>query len=225
MTIVIIGGTFNPPTLAHIALAENAKNAVNADMVIFVPTKSAYMKSWKKYQNSDIYPDEVRVQAIKSCETEWLKVDTCEIDETVSGKSYDTVQYIKKKYNTDDVYFAVGSDKLDEIPRWSRSIQFLSTEKFIVMRRDDDDVKRIIEKNEKLHKYRNHFVICDSDEMYKDYSSSEVRALLLSGTDADIEKVKAFVSKSVWSILQKQILDKQNTHVQSVIKNTSVLRQ
>lgn len=129
MKIVIIGGTFNPPTLAQIALAKQAKKSVSANLIIFVPTKSAYMKTWKKYQNSDIYPDEVRIKAIKSCETDLLKVDTCEIDGIVSGKSYDTVQYVKTKYGTNDVYFAIGSDKLNEITRWSQSTLFLSTKK------------------------------------------------------------------------------------------------
>ena len=41
--IVVIGGTFNPPTLAHLNLAIEAKNCVDADFFIFVPTKSSYI--------------------------------------------------------------------------------------------------------------------------------------------------------------------------------------
>ena len=52
MRIAIIGGTFNPVTKAHIAIAKNAKEFVKADLVIFVPTKIDYIKKWKKYQNT-----------------------------------------------------------------------------------------------------------------------------------------------------------------------------
>lgn len=202
MKIVIIGGTFNPPTLAHIALAKQAKKSVSADLVIFVPTKSAYMKTWKKYQNSDIYPDEVRIKAIKSCETDWLKVDTCEIDGIVSGKSYDTVQYVKTKYDTNDVYFAIGSDKLNEITRWSKSTLFLSTEKFIAMERDQDKAENIIDENVRLSKYKGNFIVCESDDTYKDYSSTKVRSLLLSGIDSEYEKAKELVPETVWRVLK-----------------------
>lgn len=210
--IVVIGGTFNPPTLAHIDLAKRAKTHVNADLVILVPTKSDYMKSWKKYQNSDIYPDELRVETIKSCETEWLKIDTCEIDGVVSGKSYDTLQYIKNKYRTDDVYFAVGTDKLNEIPRWAKSTLFLSTEKFIVMQRNNDDINSIIENNKKLKRYSSAFTICPADKKYQWFSSTKVREFLSSSDLNEQEKAKKLVPESVWNVLKKyQVVDcKQN---------------
>ena len=156
--VVIIGGTFNPPTLAHLELAKRAKEKVNADYVIFVPAKTSYLRNWKKYQNSDIYDDKVRIKMIKSCETDWLKVDTCEIDEIVSGSSYDTIQYLKNKYHTKEIYFAVGSDKLEEIPRWKYSELLLTTEKFLVMKRNYDNIEEMIKSNDTLKKYKDSFM-------------------------------------------------------------------
>ena len=201
--IVACGGTFNPPTLAHISLAEHIRNQLNADLVVLIPSKTSYMKSWKKYQNSDIYPEWLRLETIKSCETDWLKVDTCEMDGIVSGSSYDTVQYLKQKYETEDVYFAVGSDKLEEIPRWAKADLFLSTEKFIVMQRNNDDIKQIIETNETLSAYKNSFIICQTDETYQDFSSTKVRTLLCSDKKEDRKKAKEFVPEKTWAILKK----------------------
>ncbi len=201
--IVVIGGTFNPPTLAHLNLAIEAKNCVDADFVIFVPTKSSYMKNWKKYQNSDICPDDIRLRMVMTCECEWLKVDTCEIDGIVSGRTYDTIQYIKEKYHTLEVYFAIGSDKLKEIPRWANSEIFLSTEKFIVMKRNDDDIHAIMENDERLSKHINAFVICEMENVYTNCSSTFIRKCLTSKNKADLEKARQLVSKEVWDILKE----------------------
>lgn len=202
--IVVIGGTFNPPTLAHLNLAMEARKCVDADLVIFVPTQLSYMQNWKKYQNSDILSDDIRLRMVMTYECEWLKVDTCEIDRTVSGKTYDTIQYIKNKYHTREVYFAIGSDKLNEIGRWANSEIFLSTEKFIVMRRNNDDIGALIESDKKLNKHLKAFIVCETENIYTNCSSTFVRKCLNSKKKEEFEKAKQFVSKDIWNILQNE---------------------
>ena len=41
--IVVMGGSFNPPTLAHEKLMEAAVNAIGADLGIFVPSSDKYV--------------------------------------------------------------------------------------------------------------------------------------------------------------------------------------
>lgn len=201
MKIVVVGGSFNPPTLAHISLAEEAKRKVNADLVIFVPSKASYMRTWKEYQNSDIYSDETRRQTVLACECEWLKVDTCEMDGIVSGRTYDTIQYIKEKYHTEEVYFAIGSDKLTEIQRWARAEELISSEKFIVMQRNGDDVNSIIMANSNLAKHTSSFLICDAKDKYQFFSSTLAREYLTNKDPIEREKARAILPESVWDIL------------------------
>lgn len=42
--IVVLGGSFNPPTIAHLRLMEAAMEAVGAEKGIFVPVGEAYLK-------------------------------------------------------------------------------------------------------------------------------------------------------------------------------------
>lgn len=42
--IVIMGGSFNPPTLAHYMLMKYAINAINAECGYFVPVSDAYLR-------------------------------------------------------------------------------------------------------------------------------------------------------------------------------------
>ena len=41
--IVVLGGSFNPPTIAHEKLMEAAMKAINADLGIFVPSSDKYV--------------------------------------------------------------------------------------------------------------------------------------------------------------------------------------
>ena len=41
--IVVLGGSFNPPTIAHEKLMEASMKAINADLGIFVPSSDKYV--------------------------------------------------------------------------------------------------------------------------------------------------------------------------------------
>lgn len=185
-------------------LAAEAKKCIDADLVIFVPAKLSYMKKWKKYQNSDICSDDIRLRMIMTYECGWLKVDTCEMDGTVSGKSYDTIQYIKNKYHTQEVYFAIGSDKLTELPRWAMAEALISSEKFIVMQRNGDDVNSIIMANRNLARHASSFFICNSKDEYQFFSSTLARRYLSSKDPAEREKARKILTGPVWDILTSE---------------------
>ena len=42
--IVVLGGSFNPPTIAHYRLMKEAVDALGADLGFFVPVSDDYLK-------------------------------------------------------------------------------------------------------------------------------------------------------------------------------------
>lgn len=52
--VVVMGGSFNPPTLAHLRLMEAALNAIDACQGIFVPTAhpKTIKQTWKTFTSS-----------------------------------------------------------------------------------------------------------------------------------------------------------------------------
>ena len=44
MSIVVMGGSFNPPTAAHLAVMKTALDAVNARTGFFIPVGFPYLK-------------------------------------------------------------------------------------------------------------------------------------------------------------------------------------
>lgn len=44
---MVLGGSFNPPSLAHYKLMKEAIDALDADIGFFVPVSDAYLYSWQ----------------------------------------------------------------------------------------------------------------------------------------------------------------------------------
>lgn len=204
--IIVIGGSFNPPTIAHMALAQITRERVHAALVLFVPTKLSYMVEWKKYQNSDILSDDIRMQSLKTLENDWIKIERCELDGIVSGTSFDTLNYIKNKYQTQQVYFAIGSDKLEEIPRWYNSEQLLKENQFVVIQRNHDNIDKILDNNQLLRSYKDSFLICQEvSESTQEISSTKVRDEIKK---QNYTKIQQMVPESVYNIIYSNIKNK-----------------
>ena len=60
--VVVMGGSFNPPTLAHLRLMVSAMDAVSASRGIFVPTAHAYVLKKMKRMNC---PQDTLSEAIR----------------------------------------------------------------------------------------------------------------------------------------------------------------
>ena len=53
-SIVVMGGSFNPPTIAHLGLMEAAIRAVGAEKGVFVPVGEPYLKRKMRRQEDHI---------------------------------------------------------------------------------------------------------------------------------------------------------------------------
>jgi len=109
MKIGILGGTFNPIHIGHLILAEEAREKLGLDRIIFVPT---YLPPHK--DNNDIAAATHRYKMIKLVikTNRFLAVSDIEIKR--DGRSYtiDTIKEFKKLYGNDELYFIIGSDLL-----------------------------------------------------------------------------------------------------------------
>jgi nicotinic acid mononucleotide adenylyltransferase len=65
--IVVMGGSFNPPTVAHQVLMKAAMAAVDANLGYFVPVSDAYLRRKMRYtQNPMILSPELRIKMLNS---------------------------------------------------------------------------------------------------------------------------------------------------------------
>jgi nicotinate-nucleotide adenylyltransferase len=132
MRIGILGGTFNPIHIGHLILAEEAREKLGLDKVIFVP---AYLPPHK--DNLDIISAHDRYNMVRLAIKANKHFSVSDIEIKRDGRSYtiDTVRELKMVYSRDELYFITGSDLLKYLNDWKDLSEIISMVKFIVATR------------------------------------------------------------------------------------------
>ena len=109
MKIGILGGTFNPIHVGHLILAEEAREKLLLDKIIFVPAATPPHKDI-----SDIAEAQNRFAMLKLASRGNRHFCVSDIEIKREGRSYtiDTIREFKKLYPNDELYFIIGSDLL-----------------------------------------------------------------------------------------------------------------
>ena len=203
--IVVMGGSFNPPTIAHQKLMLAAVEALQAEMGIFVPSSHEYVK---RKMNRAKHPEEVidedlRFQMLSKMAEEdpRLTVDNYEYHLTQKSRTYDTMVYLMEKYSDAELFFLAGGDKIDIFPRWYRIKDFLEQFHIIVTNREDYDAETALLENPFLSLYRNRFVVIDYPEGIGNISSSVVRERF---RESDYETVREMLHSEVYEIMMNK---------------------
>ena len=140
MKIGILGGTFNPIHIGHLILAEEAREKLGLDRVIFVP---AYFPPHK--ENSDIAPARERLAMVKIAIRGNKNFLASDIEIKRDGRSYtiDTIKEFKKRYPGDELYFIIGSDLLKYLDEWKDLSEIIRMVEFIVATRPGYALEKI----------------------------------------------------------------------------------
>ncbi len=131
MRIGLFGGTFNPIHLGHLRAAEEARERIFLEKVIFIPTGTPPLKSHRIIESAE----RLRLVKVAVAENPYFEVSDIEINQP--GKSYtvETVHKMKKLYSAHELFFIVGIDAFMDMPLWYKPESILSAIDFIVLTR------------------------------------------------------------------------------------------
>jgi len=140
MKIGILGGSFNPVHIGHLILADEAKEKLGLEKIIFVPVALAPHKD-----NSDIAPAEDRLRMLKLAIRGNRGFKVSDIETRRPGRSYtiDTLKELKKKYRRDELYFIIGSDLLNYLADWKDIREVIKMVKFVAATRPGYPLKNL----------------------------------------------------------------------------------
>ncbi|MCX5657328.1 MAG: nicotinate-nucleotide adenylyltransferase, partial [Candidatus Omnitrophica bacterium] len=130
MRIGILGGTFNPIHLGHLILAEEAIDLVGLEKIIFIPCYIPPHKSSK-----GIIQAAARLKMVNLAIGSNARFSVSDIEAKVKRKSYtiNTLRALKKVFPMHtDFFLIVGSDALEELPRWKNFKEIQKLAKVIV---------------------------------------------------------------------------------------------
>lgn len=125
-TALVVGGTFDPPHLAHLRLAEFAARAAGCDLLIFIPAARSPHKSDSPCASGSQRVEMLRLAA-QSLTLPWT---ICDVELRSAGPSYtvDTLAALRSELGPSVRFrLLLGSDQAAAFSRWKdpqRILQF-----------------------------------------------------------------------------------------------------
>lgn len=184
---LVFVGAFNPPTNAHIQLANEVRQQLGYQHVIYVPSKMSYIKDT---QHKDFaFKDIVRVNMLEriSQDNDWMIVSDYEITLDSQPRTYETLCHLKEQGY--DPHLLFGSDKLSELQTVWRHVEDICKKFGIVcMRRNNDDCTSLINNDPYLSSLKQYITLVTTQTNLQTLSSTKIRQLFLQGKYEEIEQ-------------------------------------
>jgi len=128
--VLVFGGSFNPPTLAHEAIIKKLYITYKPEKIIVVPTGDFF--SWK--DNLVAFKDRYQMASLMIKDLDYAVVSNIEDKSEFLG-SYHTLNELSQSY--DDLHFVVGADHIQSLDQWIDYQKLIKDYPFIIMTRDD----------------------------------------------------------------------------------------
>ncbi len=135
--IGILGGSFDPPQIGHLILAEYSREALDIDHVLFVPVADHPVKRGELR-----LPVVHRLAMLKLAinDNPNFSISRVDIDRNGPHYSADTIKLIREQYPQAELYFVMGGDNLRALPTWERAPDLFRCCRLAVMKRADEDI-------------------------------------------------------------------------------------
>lgn len=196
MRIGIFGGTFDPPHLGHLILADEARNELELAQIYFVLTPNPPHK-----QGITVTSVEIRLEMLAkalSGEPSFV-ISRVDLDRDPPHFAVDTVEIFREMMPGTTLVYLMGGDSLRDLPTWHHPVDFVDACDLIgVMSRPqvEVDIKSLAVKVPGIiTKLR--FI----DAPLLEISSSDLRWKIANG-----EPYRFYLRESVWKFIQSKKL-------------------
>jgi nicotinate (nicotinamide) nucleotide adenylyltransferase len=173
MDVAVLGGTFAPPTLAHLALLRAGMAFTGARMGVWVPSSASYMRKWRLESMPDAWFIDAGNRAgmlLALCAAEGdMALYPDEMAAAGDTYTFDTLCALEKKYGG-RVAFIMGSDLVPSLPGWYRAEELTRRFRIVAASRGDDALMGAAGVE-----------VMPFSAAYRDVSATAVRALILAG--------------------------------------------
>ena len=139
------GGSFNPPTNAHLEIAKTALEEMELDKVYFVPMGNTYKKP-------GLIDEKLRYEMLQIACAKYKKLDVENIELNLN-KSLTTIEAFEKienKYSKSQNYYIMGADNFLRLPNWKDAERLITNYKFIVFARKGEELSDLINNNKTI---------------------------------------------------------------------------
>ena len=135
----VMGGSFDPPHIAHLAVASEAFHALGLERVLFVPAAAPPHKGGGERTSA-----EIRLELTSLAVDDDLRFTASAIEiERSLVYTADTLRALDERYRGHELVFIIGSDSLLQLETWHATDELLSRCSLAVAPRPGDSPEAI----------------------------------------------------------------------------------
>jgi nicotinate-nucleotide adenylyltransferase len=112
--IGLFGGTFDPPQLAHVALARCARDTLPLDEVRWVPTG----QPWQKAHAISSAADRAAMVTLAIDGEAGFVLERCELERAGPSYTLHTVQELQQRHPGAEFFLLIGADQYNNLHTW-----------------------------------------------------------------------------------------------------------
>jgi nicotinate-nucleotide adenylyltransferase len=173
--IGILGGTFNPPHMGHLVMAQEALDQLDLDRVVFMPVAVPPHKEAREDPGAAARLELCRLAVAHD---DRFEVSTLEIERGGASFTVDTLRELHDVEPEHDLTFIVGGDMAQSLPAWREPEAILRLARLAVAEREGVRREDIARRLEPLHD-GDRVVFFDMPRI--DVSSSTIRRRVAEG--------------------------------------------
>ncbi|MGP7819017.1 nicotinate-nucleotide adenylyltransferase [Niallia sp. 01092] len=130
--IGILGGTFDPPHIGHLIIANEVLHHEQLDEIWFMPNQEPPHKI-----KTGTVSNENRLQMLQLAIKGHSKFQVQPIELNRKGKSftYETMKILKEAYPNAAFHFIIGADMVEYLPKWYKIEELIQMVEFISVNR------------------------------------------------------------------------------------------
>lgn len=119
----VFGGTFDPPHMAHLALAEEALHQLNLSQVLWMITPNPPHK-----RGVGITPFVLRLEMLREALKDYARFEISTLEAELPPPQYavETVRLLREKLPDSELFYLMGEDSLRDLPLWHQPAKLVS---------------------------------------------------------------------------------------------------
>ena len=187
MKIAVLGGSFDPPHVGHLLVAQTVKKLLNIDHVWLMPI---YTHPFSK----PLSPAKDRLTMVELMKDDVLAASDFAIQKKLTHP-IDILKNLTQTYSQHSFYWISGSDQIKNYPKWKNWPELITAHKLIIYPRSDErkTIERAIIQTLGIKEIPQNLLIFDP----KDLPTMDISSITIQEKIKQNEPIRGLVTKKV----------------------------
>lgn len=129
--IAILGGTFDPPHIGHLIIAEEVRQELSLEEVWFMPS---YEPPHKQHADSSVV-HRIKMIELALRDNPFFTMNLIETKRHTPSFTIDTMEELTKQHPQTNFHFIIGADMVAYLPKWKAINRLLELVTFVGVKR------------------------------------------------------------------------------------------